>query len=1142
MKTIIRLNIVVLLAFFIASCGGGTESTALSSGEGLMPEPVANVEPSLSLSVNNTMATTFKASVAVDQCNTTGECKAIYGSGATDCLNSRSNQSICMCGADECAPAVPTPFPTPDPSVIVDQCNTTAECKSIFGNTATDCLNSRSNQSICMCGANECLNPTPVPTATPLPLPTPGPNPMIDQCDTTSECKAIYGNQATDCLNSRSDRSICMCGANECSAAPTPTATPVPTATPEPGDGECQVSGVRQQWHRVAVTCSGYNANENNDDTFTDHRFNVTFTQGGRSLTIPGHFAADGNAADSSASSGNKWRAYFSPPTTGTWQYRVSMRRGDNIVVDTNPNAGQPLSVFNGKTGSFQVTAGQSAPTDMRQRGLLEHKAGERYLRFAGDGTHYVEGGMDSPENIFGFSGFDNTIKFNNVGSCKGILHDFAPHVGDWNNGDPTWKNGRGKGLVGLVNYMSSTGVNAVYIMAMTVNSDGCDAHPWTEYSGNRKAFDVSKLDQWERVLSHMTRKGMMIHLMTQETENDQLLNNGNLGFERKLYYRELISRFGHHPALQWNLGEENTNTADQVRAFARYFKQNDPYQHPVLMHTFPGQHDRYTPLLGNQDFDGPTFQFGGIPNNANGASGVYGKTREWINKSTQAGNTWVVTMTEASGGDAPTPNSNVTSRQRIYWMWANVMAGGAGFEWYLKNQGAGHAYDLAVENLREFDQHWKQSGHLVRFFRDTLQGELAINLQSMQPQNNVTSTNSDWVLADAGDAYLIYLRQGGTTDITLPNNRRYDVMWFNPRTGNLSSGAEIQGPGVQNIGTPPSQSSQDWAAVVVAQTDGTTRHPDIVRIADIPLEDILKTPQANWKDSYSVGDACYCDSTFDHNVGGLLVNTNQGTMTVREACDILGAGPGSAGRPTYNDVQCGNGPANDAGDEDYCPGRVDIGKAGCTHIGPTWKLPNASSDYVERNGLVVMEAENTDSNLDLWKADTQISGFTGAGYLEFDGNSPISGPAKSPLEYRFKVNRGGLYYLHVFAAKEHLTLNGENRTDVANDAYFRLDGDYGAGPNAGGNHQDDAPLSALRSNTKFFGGADKRFQWASGARLDLGGHNNKRVAVYNLKAGQSYTLVMSGRSKFFKVDRIVFRHTSVSASQAQNLSNGETK
>ena len=37
-------------------------------------------------------------------------------------------------------------------------------------------------------------------------------------------------------------------------------------------------------------------------------------------------------------------------------------------------------------------------------------------------------------------------------------------------------------------------------------------------------------------------------------------------------------------------------------------------------------------------------------------------------------------------------------------------------------------------------------------------------------------------------------------------------------------------------------------------------------------------------------------------------------------------------------------------------------------------------------------------------------------------------------------------------------------------------DTNYGAGPNAGNNHADDAPLTTLQSDTKFFGGNDKAF------------------------------------------------------------------
>ncbi|MBO6935526.1 MAG: hypothetical protein JJ863_11145 [Deltaproteobacteria bacterium] len=116
--------------------------------------------------------------------------------------------------------------------------------------------------------------------------------------------------------------------------------------------------------------------------------------------------------------------------------------------------------------------------------------------------------------------------------------------------------------------------------------------------------------------------------------------------------------------------------------------------------------------------------------------------------------------------------------------------------------------------------------------------------------------------------------------------------------------------------------------------------HPDVVRVDDV----VGRDPASGWSDSYSVGAECYCESTFDHAIGDIEVETPFGSRTVRQVCDALGPGPGSEGRPVYNDIQCGNGPANDAGDEDDCPGRVDIGRDGCGHIGPRWHLETLDS------------------------------------------------------------------------------------------------------------------------------------------------------------------------------------------------------
>ena len=776
-----------------------------------------------------------------DECNTTGECKQIWGNQADDCLNSKSDQSVCMCGDVACSDlfggdgdgdgdgtGVMLPAFIEAEDFVAFSDSDTSNSGNCGGDQPVDQQTTTDTGGGCNVGwtaAGEWLEyevqagSSGVYDLDLRLAANAGGRSVAVRIDGELVGSLSAPSNGWQAWQTRTLEGVALsAGSHTVRVEFTTGATNLnwlefrDADTPTPVDGSCEIVGEQRQWHRIELLCDGPSAGENASATFTNYRMNVTFSQGSQSYVVPGHFAANGNAADTGSTSGNKWRAYFMAPSTGNWNYLVSMRSGSGVAVELGANAGSPVTGLDEVQGSFSVAGSNKSGLDMRARGLLEHRAGERYLRFRGNGKYFVEGGVDSPENLFGYDEFDNTVKFNNVGSCKGILHSFDPHEGDWSSGDPTWDGGRGKSLIGLINYIASTGVNAMYLVPMSVNGDGCDGHPWTDYFGNRRQFDVSKLDQWEIVFSHMNAKGLLIHFVTQETENDQLLNGGNLGLERKLYYREIISRFGHHPALQWNLGEENTNTAAQVKSFADYIKAVDPYDHPVVMHTYPNQHNRYDALLGHPTFDGPTLQFGGIPES--GSGGLYGSTRDWIADSAAAGVPWYVTATEASGGDAPTPFTSVSKRQRVYWMWANVMAGGGGFEWYLKNAGAGHAYDLAVENMREFDAHWQQSAHVVEFFRDIVQGE-GVDLTKLEIANGLTGIGSDWVLADPGDVYIVFLRDGGSVSLSVTGGGSYDVSWFNPRTGQLVDRPSIGGTGTQNLGAPPSQGSQDWVVFV---------------------------------------------------------------------------------------------------------------------------------------------------------------------------------------------------------------------------------------------------------------------------------------------------------------------------------------
>ena len=293
------------------------------------------------------------------------------------------------------------------------------------------------------------------------------------------------------------------------------------------------VTGDLMVWHRIAVTVDGPLLSEDGDDNpFLDYRFDVVFTDGMRTFTVPGFFAADGNASESGASEGVKWRAYFTPDRTGEWSYSAVLRTGTDVAINDDPSAIDPVHTWEGE---FTVAKSDKSGDDLRAKGRLEY-TGERYLRFAGTDEYFIKGGADSPENFLAYVDFDGTIDADGLdrpGEAQGgiFLHRYKPHAGDWREGDPTWDGSRVKNIIGALNYLASTGMNSVYFLTMNVIGDGKDVWPWTDYD-ERFRFDVSKLDQWEIVFSHMDRLGLMMHVVTQETENDQLLDEGELGRE----------------------------------------------------------------------------------------------------------------------------------------------------------------------------------------------------------------------------------------------------------------------------------------------------------------------------------------------------------------------------------------------------------------------------------------------------------------------------------------------------------------------------------------------------------------------------------------------------------------------------------
>ena len=170
-----------------------------------------------------------------------------------------------------------------------------------------------------------------------------------------------------------------------------------------------EITGELKRWHPITVTFDGPDAGETAEpNPFRYYRLNVTFRhEDGRDAYVaPGYFAADGNAAETSATSGNKWRVHFTPSKLGLWTYTASFRQGDDVAVSLSPTAGESTP-FDGTRGTFVVEETDKTGRDFRGKGMLRY-AGERYLRFD-SGEWFMKGGTDAPETLLGYKDFDGT-------------------------------------------------------------------------------------------------------------------------------------------------------------------------------------------------------------------------------------------------------------------------------------------------------------------------------------------------------------------------------------------------------------------------------------------------------------------------------------------------------------------------------------------------------------------------------------------------------------------------------------------------------------------------------------------------------------------------------------------------------------
>ena len=585
-------------------------------------------------------------------------------------------------------------------------------------------------------------------------------------------------------------------------------------------NAEVSLQGSLKKWHPLTLDISGISnatsENASQPHPFLDFRFDVVFdSPQGQRYTVPGFFAGDGNGNGS----GDIWRVRFSPDSIGEWRYTVAFKQGENIAVSDGEGTALPID---GTSGSFTVAEHAADDPGFLKYGRLEY-VDMHYLKFR-DGPYWIKGGIDSPENFFGYAGFDNTedgLGGANTGALTNGLHEYPSHIADWQQGDPVFTNSTNpdgaKGIIGAVNYLASEGVNSIYFLPMNLGGDGRDTHPFIGASGSafdNTRYDISKLYQWNIVLNHMQNRGVAAHMVLGETEADNTawLDNGELGIERKLFYREMVARFSYLLGLKWNISEESRYGFEKHKEFAQYIRSVDWASHPVAVHTYvnrPSEH--YDPILADPDLaselyiDTTSIQFS--PANANRF------VEEWRERTRT--NPWVIDMDEVGpAGTGLTSNNADSLRRSVLYP---VYFSGGNLEWYFGYHALPLGGDMRTEDFRTREAMYRY----MRYARELMQNELPF--ATMQPADNLHSNfeGGVQVFAQTGQHYAVYLpdaRQSGSLHMQAGTYRQ---RWFNPRNGNFEGTEETKEANNDTviIGDAPSTPGQDWVVLFDAQT-----------------------------------------------------------------------------------------------------------------------------------------------------------------------------------------------------------------------------------------------------------------------------------------------------------------------------------
>ena len=449
----------------------------------------------------------------------------------------------------------------------------------------------------------------------------------------------------------------------------------------------------------------------------------------GRSFVVPGYYDGDG----SGGLDGNIWKVRFSPDLPGVWTFTTS---SSEYLLDGQIGA---ISVNDKPSCSPYQGVGM---VDLQCVGRLEY-VGEHYLKFQ-NGPYWLKGGEDDPEDFL----------------AQGVNAGFSSKYS-------------------AIDYLASKGINSLYLLLNNIGGDGNNVWPWVgsnsfEAQSNHERFNLQKLAEWENLFSYLQENGIILHLLFED-------DSGWTGFNRNLYYRQIIARFSHHNGIIWNISEEydENYSANQIKTFAQMIQDLDPYDHPITVH-HSGSTDNWRPFLGDERFDLTSFQTEKTPVNLVAV--------DWFEDVESSGRTIPVSFDETGKigiGDQ-------MLARHIVW---SAYLGGANFE----------LHTFPLNSYLDFSQHMSDMTRARLFLEEH-------PFWNMRPRNDKLISGNGYVFADIGEVYIVYLPTNDPFVLDLSDiHQPFECIWFNPRDGTRQVHAVFESGSITSF-TPPSD--QDWVLV----------------------------------------------------------------------------------------------------------------------------------------------------------------------------------------------------------------------------------------------------------------------------------------------------------------------------------------